>query len=280
MTADVLTHRVDGNGEPLLLLNGGMMTVSSWDVLVPSLASRYRVVRCDLRGQLLSPGPPPATFPGHAADVVRLLDHLGLDDAHVLGTSFGAEVGLYLAALHPRRVRSLVATTASDRFQEGMAAPLRRLRTAARRAAVAGERLEFFARMLPIVYSEGFLAHRGEALLADLRERAARLPAEWFLDVDALLASLETLDLTPRLTAVRCPTLIVTAALDAIMPATGSAALARGIPGAREVIVPACGHALVVEQPERLVALATSFLDALAAPPPRAAHSHPPGGPS
>ncbi|MRR12138.1 alpha/beta hydrolase, partial [bacterium] len=46
----VLAHRVDGRGDPLLLLNGGMMSLSAWEELARPLAERYRVVRCDFRG--------------------------------------------------------------------------------------------------------------------------------------------------------------------------------------------------------------------------------------
>src|SRR5205814_415494 len=57
---------------------------------------------------------------GHVAEVAALLDTLGIERAHVLGTSFGGEVAVYLAALRPERVASLVAVTAVDRFPEEM----------------------------------------------------------------------------------------------------------------------------------------------------------------
>ena len=76
--SSLLSHRVDGEGEPLLLLNGGMMSYSAWDGYVPPLAERYRVIRCDLRGMLRSPGQRPEGFPGHAEDLLALLDHLGV----------------------------------------------------------------------------------------------------------------------------------------------------------------------------------------------------------
>jgi pimeloyl-ACP methyl ester carboxylesterase len=43
-------HRVDGEGEPLLLLNGIAMSVASWEEIARPLAERFRVVRCDFRG--------------------------------------------------------------------------------------------------------------------------------------------------------------------------------------------------------------------------------------
>jgi len=110
----VLAHQLDGDGEPLLLLNGGMMSISSWNPFIEPFVERYRVVRCDFRGQLRSHEPPHRTLDGHVADVIALLDTLEIERTCVIAASFGAEVGLLLAATHPARVASLVVATATD----------------------------------------------------------------------------------------------------------------------------------------------------------------------
>ena len=114
--AVLLTHRVEGatSGATVLLLNGGMMSISAWDEAAAALAPKYRVVRCDFRGQFLTPELPPPELAAHVDDVTALLDHLGLARVHVVGTSFGGEVGLLLAARHPERVASLVAAAVVD----------------------------------------------------------------------------------------------------------------------------------------------------------------------
>ena len=123
----VLTHRVDGDGSPLLLLNGGMMSMAAWEPIARRLAARHRVIRCDFRGQLLSPGPPCASMEDHADDVAALLDALGETRVDVVAASFGAYVGLLLAARHPERVHSLVAATVTDVADEGVGEPGARL---------------------------------------------------------------------------------------------------------------------------------------------------------
>ena len=95
----ILYHRVEGSGEPVLLLNGVAMSVNSWQPIARPLVREYRVIRCDLRGQLMSPGPPPSDVGGHVDDVVALLDELDLDNVHVFGTSYGGVVAALLAAL-------------------------------------------------------------------------------------------------------------------------------------------------------------------------------------
>lgn len=271
----LLAHRVDGAGEPLLLLNGGLMSISGWDEIVAPLASEYRVVRCDFRGQFLSPGDPPADLSGHAADLAALLDALGIGSAHVVGTSFGAEVGLVLAARHPERVQSLVAATAFDCAAPEMARLAGELRESCREAAAGGDGGRMFDAMLPSTYSDAFRAANAEMLQAR-RGRVATLPPSWFAGVDGLLAAVEDLDLRPLLRRVRCPTLVVVAGLDRTALPERGRALAAAIPGARLVEVPDSGHALVVEQPGRFATICLDFLGRLPRLVP-AGPLHPPG---
>jgi len=255
----VLAHRVDGEGEPLVLLNGGMMSMSSWEHLLAAFAARFRVVRCDFRGQLLSPGEPPADMAGHAVEVIRLLDHLGVDRAHLVGTSFGAEVGLTIAALHPERARSLVAATATDVVSGPLREGIGRLQAACLDVLAGGDRDQVFDLSLPLFYSPAFLAaHRGE--LESRRGQVGRLPDAWFAAGERLLAALVTLDLRPLLPRIACPVLAIAAADDEIMPLERMRALADAIPGARLAVVPDSGHVLVIERAGEFVSLCLDFL--------------------
>jgi len=254
-----LAYRVDGQGEALLLLNGGMMTITSWDAIVAPLAERYRVVRCDFRGQLRSPGAPHPDLAGHVADLVALLDALDLKRVHAVGTSFGAEVALLLAASHPHRIASLVAATASDvatpLFQAGSTALGRALHS----AAAGGKRDSLLAIMQDLFYSPVYLAaHRGE--FSERSGQVASLPDRWFAGAADLLATLENIDLRRYLGSITCPVLVLAAGEDRVMPPDRAEALASAIPAARLEVVEGSGHALVVEQPERFVRSCLDFL--------------------
>ncbi|HEY5949413.1 MAG TPA: alpha/beta fold hydrolase, partial [Kofleriaceae bacterium] len=73
------------------------------------LDERHDVIRIDLRGRGLSDKPHgPYTMAAHAADVLAVMDAAGIADAIIAGHSFGALLGLWLAAHHPDRVRQLV----------------------------------------------------------------------------------------------------------------------------------------------------------------------------
>jgi 3-oxoadipate enol-lactonase len=262
-SAGVLAHRLTGTGaaDPVLLMNGGLMTFMGWSAVTAALEPSRRVIGFDFRGQLLSPGVPPPSFDGHAADVVALLDHLGVARVDAVGTSFGALVGLVLAARHPERVRSLVVITATDRVTPEMWAAAQPLRELCRAAAGGGDGGAVLDLLLPATFSREYLAAQGAAL-ALRRQQVAGMPRAWFDGVDRLLAMLEGLDLTPILGLVRCPTLVVAAGEDRTFPLAHSHALAAGICGARLEVVDRSGHGLVAEAPERLADLVGDFLGA------------------
>ncbi len=255
----VLSHQVDGRGEPLLLLNGGMMSFSSWDEFVAPLAERYTVVRCDFRGQLRSPGVPPAGFPGHAEDLVGLLDHLGIGTCHVAGTSYGAFAALHLAALAPGRVASVVAMTVSDRVSDEMWAEARKMVVACREALSGGSRERVYDLISAFAFStEWAAAHQAE--ISARRGLVAHLPDAWFAGLAGLLAALEGLDVAPLLSRVSCPTLVLLAEEDRAMPRAGGEALARSLARGELAVVPGSGHALVVEKPRETLDLLLAFL--------------------
>jgi pimeloyl-ACP methyl ester carboxylesterase len=257
----ILTHRVDGpeDAPAVLLLNGGMMSISAWDEAAAVLMPRYRVVRCDFRGQLLTPELPPPDLAAHLADVVALLDHLGLETVHVVGTSFGGEVGLLLAARHGDRVASMVAATVVDYPPPDMQAIGERLVELCEIAMATGDGRPFLGAMNEIVYSPPFRI-RVAADLAARTAAVASLPATWFAGGARLLQAVDRMDLRAELGRIACPTLVITAERDELMPGERSAAVAAAIPSAEHVVVAGSGHALVVEERRRFLDLVTEFL--------------------
>ncbi len=250
-----LAYRVDGRGDPVLLLNGGLMTIASWEGVAGVLAGRYRVIRFDFRGQLRSPGVPPPNLDAHVADVVALLDQLGVREAHLVGTSFGGQVALLLAATHPHRVRSLVAATVVDFAPPSMLAACRALEAPAAR----GDGGAMWDTMVSVVYSPAFAAAQREEL-ARRREGFLTLPLPFFAGGVAILQAIAAMDLRPALPAIRCPTLVIAAESDGLMPAERTRAVADAIPGARLVVVGDSGHALVVEKQDEFVRTVVKFL--------------------
>ncbi len=101
----------EGQGTPLVLLHGLTTPAhAQWrrGGHVEALAKTFRVITMDLRGHGRSDAPQdPAQYGAQMAeDVVQLLDHLGIDQAHVAGYSLGGLITLKLTALHPERLLS------------------------------------------------------------------------------------------------------------------------------------------------------------------------------
>jgi len=252
----VLTHRVDGEGAPLVLLNGGLMSMAAWQPVMPGLIARNRVIRCDFRGQLLTPGPYAQSWEEHARDVVELLDHLDIEKAHVAGASFGGEVAMFLAALNPARVERLTIITAAEKTTESMRNDAREGQQIAERAA-AGEACgpELFRAILDATWSERWLAKQPPDFMEQRLKQVAMLPASFYAGAAAILGLLENLDLTSHLGSITAPALVIAGEHDRVFPVEHSRAIAAAIPDARLVIVPETGHGLVFECPEEVVKL-------------------------
>ncbi len=258
----ILTHRVEGEGPPLLLLNGGMMSFSAWDPIARRLAFRHRVIRCDFRGQLLSPGAPRASMEEHADDAAALLESLGEARVDVVAASYGAYVGLLLAARHPERVRSVFAATVTDVARAGDAGlgePGERLARAVVAAARGGNRTEVYDAIVHLAYTPEWQAEHADEIAAR-RGQVGLLPDAWFNGLEGLLTALEKVDLRPVLPKIACPVLVAAAGRDAAMPFERTQAVARLIPGADLVVVPGSGHALVVEREDEFILLVERFL--------------------
>ena len=103
-----LEYEVRGSGEPVLLID--MLIADCFVPLLtePSLASRYQLIRYHKRGWVGSTHtPPPVSMGDHAADAAALLDHLGVQRAHIAGHSTGASIAAQLALDYAEKVHTL-----------------------------------------------------------------------------------------------------------------------------------------------------------------------------
>lgn len=260
MTRPLLTHVVEGEGSPVVLLNGGMMSHPSWEPVAARLRPRHRILRFDFRGQLLSPGISEAAggLAAHADDLLDLLAALGWEKAHFVGTSFGAEVALEVAARRPELFLSQVTITAMDRETAAFRRDNDAMRAILSEILAGGSRQPFWDTLREGVYSEEY-RRREEALLADRGSKVGLLPASYFAGVAAILGAIEGFDFTSRLTRYPFPALVVIAQDDQVMPPERSRALAAAI-GAEVVVHPHSGHALVAEDPAWLAETVHDFL--------------------
>jgi 3-oxoadipate enol-lactonase len=257
----ILYHRIDGEGEPLLLLNGAAMSVSSWEPISRPLSESFRVVRCDFRGQLMMPVTVPDVA-DHAEDVIALLDHLEIETAHLVGTSFGGVMATLAAGRHPDRVRSLITVASAPGFYDEMADEVELWKAACRRSLDGDDRGHLSDVLDPTIYSRAYSeSHKEERTMR--RAQIAALPDVWFEGLYGLLDSAQSLHLRGELAAIRCPTMVVAAELDALVPVGRTRDLAESIDGARFEIVKGAGHGVVIERSQRIIELCLEFLGTL-----------------
>jgi pimeloyl-ACP methyl ester carboxylesterase len=104
-----LRYREIGRGEPVVLLHGATRSLEDWAGFGDSLAVDHRVIALDLRGHGQSSKFTERARFGAAIvdDVVRLIDHLHLQRAHVVGHSLGAVVAANVTARYPARVATV-----------------------------------------------------------------------------------------------------------------------------------------------------------------------------
>jgi len=105
-----LHYQQSGAGPDIVMLHGITGNLAIWHLeIVPALMPEYRITTYDLRGHGYSEVPPTGyTTADHARDLNGLLEALGIERAHVIGHSFGADIALHFSILFPERVNRLV----------------------------------------------------------------------------------------------------------------------------------------------------------------------------
>ncbi len=239
----------------MVFLNGVLMTGQSWVLQTRELERRYRCILHDFRGQMLSAKPPgPYSMELHAEDLRALLDALDVEGCHLVGTSYGGEVGMVFAYTYPERVRSLTVISSVSHVE----VPLRRQIERWRQAALEdpGSLYDLSA---PDNFSPRFRKQYG-GVIAQGRRRLEQSPPEFFRALVGLIDAFEGLDVTARLPEIRCPTLVMCGEGDTLKPVAYSRTIASAIPYAEMLVVPGAGHAVVIEKHREVNTALLGFL--------------------
>ncbi|MGH7256430.1 MAG: alpha/beta fold hydrolase [Nitrospirales bacterium] len=251
---DVTLHyEVAGAGPPVVLINALTMDAAGWRTEVQALATRYTVLTYDCRGQGRS-GKPDQDYSieAHADDLHRLVITLGFRRLHVVGLSLGGMIAQAFAAKYPAQTAGLVLASTTAHVEP----MLERFLTAwIRVLEVGGGELAFEAAE-PMLFSEWYLRAHPD-VLKGLRAAVGRLPVT---ALQRLARGALRHDLVDRLGTLRAPTLVLVGEEDLLTPLRHAQALAGQIPGARLVVVPACGHVIPMERPALFNETVVQFL--------------------
>ena len=244
-----------GQGAPVVMVLPQSSGPEGAGAFIDTLAENFMVVRYHPLGSgrsspVLSPGA--VSMAARAGEVVGALDALGIARAHLCCHSTGCGIGLAVVSTVPERVGGLVLMSPWT-HADGHLTVMQRLRIAAARALAPRDYERFNASLLfPPAYRR---AH--EAGFERLAEAAGQQDAERIADrLNGILA----FDARPILPGVACPTLVVTAADDQLMPAWFGREMAETIPAAELIALPDGGHMLPETQGRELAARVADFL--------------------
>ncbi len=104
-----------GSGDPLILILGLGQDMATWGFQIPEFSKSYRVIALDNRDSGKSPRSPASySTADMAGDVIRLMDRLCIDCAHVLGVSMGGMIAQQVAVGAPEKIKSLVLASTTN----------------------------------------------------------------------------------------------------------------------------------------------------------------------
>ena len=240
-----------GSGSPLLLVHGLMVSGEMFEPVIDQFARRHRVIVPDLRGHGRSRTlPPPYSVAQLAADLARLLDHLGVASTAVLGYSQGGAVAQQFAFDHRARCSRLVLACT---YAFNMASVREKIEG---HLAPALIRLLGMRRFANVVIAQGakeLSRERGDWLASLMASQDRSLMVRAWKEAMVF-------DSRRRLAEIACPTLVIAGSRDTAVPMHHARMLHGGIAGSRLVVVDGAGHTLIWTHPDALVRATEEFL--------------------
>jgi aminoacrylate hydrolase len=236
-------YEVHGHGTPVVLSAGMGGSGSFWAPQLDALASRHQVVLYDHVGTGRSAAGN-RSIAGMADDIACVLDHAGVDAAHVVGHAIGGIVGIELALRHPKRLRSLAVVNGW-----GRADPFLRRCFEIRKALLNQSGPQAYVRAQPLfLYPPQWISENIAHLDAEEERILKHFPSIATMNqrIDMFLA----FEGGRRLAEINVPTLLSSAKDDALVPAYLTRELAAAIPGARVHEVDWGAHAYSVVTPK------------------------------
>ena len=251
-----LAYSAAGQGSVVVFMHGIGGNRSNWDEQVAHFGERYHAVAWDARGYGDSDDYPDAlSFPDFAADLHRLLDHLAVPAAHLVGLSMGGRIALDFYEQAPERVLSLGLVDTFPGYDDSFTAEARekfiRLR---KQPLLEGKEPRDIA---PVVAKTLISPSATPAHYARLIASMTALHKESYIKA---LEAMTRYAPVAKLGAIRVPALVVVGADDRLTPPSVAREMVTAIPNARLAILRRAGHLSNIEQPEWFNRVLEEFL--------------------
>ncbi len=249
-----IAYRDEGEGSAVVLLHGFLCDSRAWNHQLHDLSDAFRVVAWDAAGAGASDDPPETfTIKDWADDLRRLLDALSVEEAHVVGLSWGGLVAQAFYDLYPSRVSDLVLSDTYAGWKGSLPSDVVAKRLARCLSESELAPAELVARWVPVEFFteavSGDVAAAMSAIVSDFHPLGFRLMAR----------SLAENDTTALLPAIHVPTLLLWGEADQRSPIAVAERFREAIPNAELRIVPGAGHVSNMEQPNVFTSHARRF---------------------
>lgn len=240
-----------GDGRPLVALHGAVAHAHWWDPVAPHLARHLRVLALDWRGHGRSawPRPPAYRSEDFAADLLGVIERLGLDDVVVAGHSLGGHNALAFAAWHPARLSRLVVVDARPHVN------VERLRALQRRAPRPSTEFPSLAaalarfRLRPPETTAPPALLRAVARGGLVRLRSGRWRYRFDPACERTRVPVDCWDLLPR---IAVPTLVVRGEHSRILDRDIARRMVKALPSATLDEIPGAHHHVTLDAPREL----------------------------
>lgn len=251
-------YEIYGEGEPLVILNGIMMSTGSWSAFIDVFSSKNKLVLVDFIDQGQSDrGDKEYSQDLHVEILGELFNKLELEKIHLLGISYGGEVAQRFALKYGDKLSSLVlANTTSYTNQI-----LKDIGEGWIYTAKTYDGSTFFKATMPYVYSPEFYEENIDWLKEREKSFSISLKPEWYEGFIRLVRSAEDLNITEEIHNIKVPTLIIGAEYDATTPLRYQEVIQNNIPNSKLIVIKGSGHGSMYEKPYEFVTAVLGFIE-------------------
>jgi 3-oxoadipate enol-lactonase len=253
-----IAYKVEGRGDPLLLIGGYTMVKEAWQELADRLSPHFTVITFDNRGVGQSTVPQePFTITDMARDAAELMGQMGISSAHVFGISMGGLIAQLLALDYPHKVGKVALGCTTHGGREAVAPSPQVLELLAKAADPNIPPEEAVRMRVPFLFGPGFLEEKRDLVekWVEMAVRYAPSPK----GAEGQMRALSRFNSRERLSDIRCPVLVITGSEDRLIPPENSELLAKRIPGAKLHMVEGAGHLFFVEKPDEVSQILKEF---------------------
>ena len=253
-------YETHGEGEPLVMINGLMMSCDSWLPFKEVLSSKYKLVIFDMVDQGHSDKmchEPPYTQDYHVEIIKELFDQLGLEKVHLFGISYGGEVAVKFALAHQDRLHSLILANTPFKTT-GM------LRYCAQRwedVFRSYDGVSFFREISQSIYAESFYEKNAGWLKEKEQFFKQALPPAWYEGMIRMLHSGDNYNPEDELHKIKVRTLVIGGSEDRLTPPIYQKQIAEKIPNSSLMVIEGAAHVLPYEKPYAFCAAVLGFLE-------------------